>query len=358
MSPTPLSDGPSAPGALPPGQRILIVRTSALGDVIHTLPVLSALRSACPDATIGWVVESHFAAVLEDHPGIDTIIPVRLRPWRKKPWDRQVRQEIGVARSALRAFRADVALDLMGNHKGGLIARLSGARRVIGARRADRREGSSAVWIGEQVATPGRHAVDQYLDLLAPLGIAVDEPHFGGEHLLPNPPSEALDFLARIEKPFVAIQAGAGWANKTYPPERWGAVARALRDDPGIESWVPIAPGEEDLAERIVAASDGAARSVDARAFSFLAALLRRASLVLGGDTGPIHMAHALDTPVLCLIGPTDPLRNGPYRRPEQVLFKPLPCSYCYKRFDEPKACLLAFDPETVARQARRLLAD
>lgn len=336
--------------------KILVVRTSAMGDIIHSLPVLSALRRALPEAQIGWVVEKHFTALLELHPWVDEIFPVRLRPWRRRPLSVEVRREAGAALRRMRAFDADVALDLMGNHKGALVARLSGARRVIGARRADRREGSSALWIHQGVPTPGRHAVDRYLDLLAPFGIEPGPADFAGRHLLPQPTPEAEAFLARQKEPYVVIQAGAGWANKTYPAERWGAVARALREDPGVRVYVPLAPGEEPLAEAVVTASQGAARTVDARAFGFLAALLRHSRLVLGGDTGPIHMARAFDTPVLCLIGPTDPERNGPYGRNDQVLFEPLPCSYCYKRLDEPKACLLAFHPDQVVARARTLL--
>lgn len=336
--------------------KILVVRTSAMGDIIHSLPVLTALRRALPEARIGWVVEQHFSALLDDHPWVDEVFPVRLRPWRRRPFDPGVWREAGSALRRIRAFRADLALDLMGNHKGALVARFSGARRVIGAARADRREGSSALWIHQGVPTPGRHAIDRSLDLLTPLGIAPGPVDFAGQHLLPTPTPEAEDFLARQHRPYVVIQAGAGWANKTYPAERWGAVARALRSDPGVEVYVPLAPGEEHLAQAVVAASDGAARTVDARAFAFLAALLRHSQLVLGGDTGPIHLARALDTPVLCLVGPTDPDRNGPYATPQQVLFEPLPCSFCYKRFDEPKACLLAFHPDRVVAHARKLI--
>ncbi len=306
------------------------------------------------------MVEQVFAPLLEGHPGIDTLVWVRLKPWRKSLHRAETLREIRRARQELRSFRADVALDLMGNHKGGLLARWSGARRTIGAAARHRREPSSVWWLREPVGIApevGPHAVDRGLALLGALGIEPGPADFGAEHILAGPPPEALEFLAAREHPYVVIQAGAGWANKTYPPAWWGKVARRLQRETGFEVWVPIAPGEAHLAREIVESSAGAARAVDAKPFPFLAALLRGSRLVLGGDTGPIHLAHALGVPVLCLVGPTDPTRNGPYGSPHQVLHKTLPCSNCYKRFAEPRACLLNIAPHEVVERAFELLA-
>lgn len=341
---------------------ILIIRTSALGDIVHSLPVLTALRRRLPEARIGWVVEKVFAPLLNDHPWVDDVFEVRMRPWRKRFHHAETRREAGRALAAIRDFRADVAIDLMGNHKGGLLARLSGARRTVGAQRRDRREGSSAVWIGERVPTPSRHAVDRYLDVLSALDMfprTGDDPpaDFSPQHILPRVPESAKTVLEQCPRPFVIIQAGAGWGNKTYPPAWWGAVARGLAEDPGIDVRVPIAPGEEHLAKAIVDASEGAAVAVDAKGFPLLAALLRRSALVLGGDTGPVHLAHALEIPVVCVIGPTDPWRNGPYRDDEGILWKELPCSNCYKRYTEPRECLLGIPPSAVLTRARQRLA-
>jgi heptosyltransferase-1 len=157
--------------------------------------------------------------------------------------------------------------------------------------------------------------------------------------------------------PFAVLHPGAGWGNKVYPPARWGAVARRLERAAGVPTAVAVAPGEEALGAAVAAAASGAARPVAAPDLPTLGALLRRARLVLGGDTGPLHLAHALGTPVLCLLGPTDPERNGPYRAPASALWRRLPCSFCYKRFGEAKACLLALAPEAVAERALALLA-
>jgi heptosyltransferase-1 len=337
-------------------QNILIIRTSALGDIVHALPVLTALKRHFPRARVGWVVEKVFAPLLAGHPQIDQVVEVRMRGWRKSPFSPQTRREIATAHRAIREFGADTAFDLMGNHKSGFLARMSGARRRVGAAKAGRREPSSAVWINEPVPVQGRHAVDRGLSLLAAFGIVPEAADFGPEHILSDVPAAAHSFLEGRERPYVLIQAGAGWPNKTYPSAWWGQVAREIVQRTGHEVWVPIAPGEEHLAQAIVDHSGGLAQAVDAGPFAVLAALLRHSKLVLGGDTGPIHLAHALGVPVLCLIGPTDPERNGPYGTPEQVLWKRLPCSCCYKRFSNPRACLLAIAPGEVVERACDLL--
>jgi len=351
--------GQSFPRIEGPPLNVLIIRTSAMGDVVHCLPALTALRRALPRARIGWVVEKAFAPLLADHPDLDEVIVVRTREWRRELFSATARREIAGARRAMRRFAPDVALDLMGNHKGGGLAFASGARRVLGAARAFRREASSSLWIKEPVDAPGRHAVDRALAVAAAVDPAVGSGpvDFGGEKVLTREPEAARAFLAERSRPFVTLQAGAGWGNKTYPAAWWGEVARRILEQTSMPAWVPIAPGEEGLAREVAAASDGAARTVDATAFGFLAALLRASRLLLGGDTGPLHLAHALGTPVLCLIGPTDPERNGPYGAADRVLWKRLPCSCCYKRYAEPRACLLNLAPTEVAARAVELLS-
>jgi lipopolysaccharide heptosyltransferase I len=336
--------------------RVLILRTSALGDVVHCLPVLTALRRHLPEARLGWVVEEALAPVVAGHPDLDEVIVARLRPWRRRPFAAETRREIRAFLAALRRFAPDVALDLMGNHKAGILALLSGSPRRIGPGRHQRREPSSALWISEAVETSAVHAVDRALAVARVLGLPSEPADFGGDRLFPRVPEAAERLFAAHPKPYVLIQPGAGWGNKTWPPERWGEVARRLQRVAGLASWVAVAPGEEDLARRAAAASGGAAREVEAFDLGTLAALLRRARLVLGGDTGPTHLAHALGTPVLAVLGPTDPARHGPYGAPERALAVRLPCSFCYKRLGEAKACLLAVSPRAVTERALAIL--
>lgn len=337
--------------------RILLVRTSALGDIVHALPVLTALRRHLPKARIGWVVEEPFVPLLARHPDLDLLLPVRLRTWRKRPFHPRTLKEIGRFLMDLNEFSADVVLDLMGNHKAGVLAAMTLADRRIGLARAFRREPSSAMWLTEWVQPEGPHAVDRMLVLLDALGIPREPPEFDGEKLDLDPPLEAAEFFERSPEPRLLIHPGAGWANKRYPPERWGEVARALAENPGYRSWIAAGPGEESLAQEVAAASRGTAEAVSAFSLGFFAELARRAPLVLGGDTGPVHLAHALGRSVLCVLGPTGPERNGPWGEPERSIYKRLSCSFCHRRFDESKGCLLSLETSAVIERAQWLIA-
>jgi heptosyltransferase-1 len=335
--------------------RVLLVRTSSLGDVVHCLPVLTALKRHRPQARIGWVVEEAIQPLLAGHPDLDQVVAVRSRSWRRRPLAPATAREVGAFLEALDRFAPDVVLDLMGNHKAGVIAALTQADRRLGLAWRHRREPSSAVWISDPVtlpAGPPPHAVDRALALLGPLGVPPAPVDFGGERLLREVPRAADDFLAARPGPGILIHPGAAWGSKRYPPERWGEVARRLRAAVGPPLWIAAGPGEQALADAVGAASDGAAEAVAAPSLAFLAALLRHSRLVLGGDTGPVHLAHALGVPVLCLMGPTDPARHGPYGDPEAALWRRLPCSFCYRRYDETKACLLEIPVRAVVERA------
>src|SRR3954468_23313966 len=224
--------------------RVLIVRTSALGDVVHALPVLTALRRQLPEARIGWVVEEGMAPLLAGHPDLDELLVVRLRQWRQV--SRRGLGELGGFVSELRRFAADVALDLMGNYKAGAISRLSGARTRIGFARPHRREPSSAVFINRPVVPRGVHAVDRMLSLLDALGLPPEPADFGPEKLFREEPPAVREIPEGT--PFVLLHPGAGWANKRYPPAWWGEAARQLHAITGVPTWVAVAPGGEDLA--------------------------------------------------------------------------------------------------------------
>jgi heptosyltransferase-1 len=203
------------------------------------------------------------------------------------------------------------------------------------------------------VEPTGDHAVERALSLLAGLDLPREPADFGGEKL----------FAGASPWPdcgFVLIHPGAGWGNKVYPPGRWGEVARRLRAD-GLAVKVATAPAEQALAAEVERTSGGAAEPVAAPDLPTLGRLLRSAALVLAGDTGPLHLAHALGTPVLALMGPTDPRTHGPYgdleRGGRRSLAVVLPCSFCHKRFDATRACLLAIEPRAVAERALEVLA-
>jgi heptosyltransferase-1 len=333
--------------------RILIVRTSAMGDVVHALPVLTALRRHLPEAKIGWVVEESMAPLLQGHPDLDELLVVRLRPWRRS-LAAQTFRETRSFLSDLNRFAPDAVLDLMGNHKAGAISALTLADRRIGFARTSRREPSSAIWISQPVVPRGTHAVDRMLSLLDALDLPAEPADFGPEKLF----RESVARPATAADPYVLLHPGAGWANKRYPPAWWGEAARRLHAAAGVPTWVAVARGEEDLAAGVQAAGGEAVRLVPAPDLPTLAPFLRGARLMMGGDSGPTHLAHALGTPVLMVMGPTDPQASGPYGASERALFRRLPCSFCYQRFAETKACLLEVPPRLVAERAAEMLRD
>jgi heptosyltransferase-1 len=336
--------------------RILLLRTSALGDVVHVLPVLTALRRHLPEGKLGWVVEERVAPVLAGHPDLNELLVVRLDAWRRRPFSRRTLRELGGFVSALDRFAPEVVLDLMGNHKAGVIAALTLSDHRIGFARRHRREPSSAVWINQGVVPRGTHAVDRALSLLDALGLPREPPDFGGEKLFREEPEAAQEIFASRPGPYVLLHPGAGWANKVYPPAWWGRAARRLHEATGLPTWVAAARGEERLAAGVEAEGGEAVQVVPAPDLPTLAALIRRARLMLGGDSGPTHLARALGTPVLMVLGPTDPARHGPYGAPENAVFRRLPCSFCYKRLSEAKACLLEVPPERVVERALEIL--
>ena len=335
--------------------KILIVRTSALGDVVHSRPIVTALRDQFPKAKLGWVVEDLFAPLISDHPGLDAVFPVRLRSWRRSWGQRKTRREAGRALRAIRSFGATVAIDLMGNHKGGFLTFLSGAQVRIGAAMKDRREPASQLWINYATPLVGKHSVDRTLSLLSQLGIVSSQADFATKGLLLSPPEEALTFRAKNPQPYVLIQPAAGWGNKQYPAALWAQVAKGLAKE-GHRVHVLAGPGELDLAQKIIDLSNEAVGLAASPGMPFLVAMLRNAQLVLGGDTGPLHLAHALGTPVLAVMGPTDPERHGPYGLSHRTVVHKLPCSFCSKRLATSRNCLTLIPATTVLKAAKSAL--
>jgi heptosyltransferase-1 len=284
----------------PSSPRILIVRLSALGDVIHGLPVACALRQAMPEATIGWVVEGRNADLIEGHPAIDHIIRAP-RGWLKSPF------AIFDLRRRLRALNFDVAVDLQCLTKSAIAAWLSGAKRRIGKAGIHGRELSK--WFhNELVEVGGEHVIDHYLETLKPLGIVEPRVRFD----LPEQDEDGAmaEQLMRshrmVPRRFAVLNPGAGWNSKIWPPERYGEVARRLMADFGMPSLaVWGVPSEQPLAEAIVASSKGAAKLAPPTTVAELASLCRRAALFIGSDTGPMHLAVAVGTPTISMHGPS-----------------------------------------------------
>ncbi|MEN6406542.1 MAG: glycosyltransferase family 9 protein [Thermoguttaceae bacterium] len=287
--------------------RILIVRLSAIGDVIQSMPIACALRERFPDAFLTWIVEQRSAELLQNHPALDEVLTVP-RGWLKSP------KTLWRLRRQLRGRRFDIALEAQGLTKAAILARLSGAPRRLGFGPPWGRELSP--WLNtESVDTPGPHIVERNLQLLRPLGIESPTVQFS----VPERPEDAqtaeriLDKF-QVGRGFALINVGAGWPSKLWPMDRYGAVAAHLGAAGGLPTLVLWAgEGERAMAERVVAGSQGHARLAPKTTLSELAALARRARLFLGSDTGPLHLAAAVGTPCVGLYGPWPKDIHGPY---------------------------------------------
>lgn len=320
--------------------RILIVRLSALGDIVHAVPVLAAIRRHDATAQIDWLVEEAYAPVLSLVDGLGQRIIVRSRrgqsPRTNVPGDcpRFTTGAAGYLRAAafLRRQHYDVALDLQGLIKSAVWARASGARRVIGFARDHLREPQAAWLYGERVTPPqSAHVIHKNLALAAHLGA----PTTPISVPLSIEPSPALAEALRRELGdgrYAVINPGAGWPNKRWPNPRFADVARQLRQKYGLPSLVTWGPADRAAADEIVAASEGSAHLAPRTSVSELAEVMRGASLVVAGDTGPLHIAAAVGAPLVGLYGPTWPERNGPWDPADEVVSRAAGCQCHHKR--------------------------
>jgi lipopolysaccharide heptosyltransferase I len=287
--------------------RILIVRLSAVGDAIQTMPVACALRDRFPGALLAWAVQQRTGALLEGHPALDEVIQLPRR-WLKSPG------EVWRLRRRLRNLHFDVAIDVQSLSKSAILAWLSGAKQRIGFGNPCGRE-LSKLFNNDRVDPRATHVVDRYLELLRPLGIESPAVRFDVPERGPDGAwaATAVRQMA-LEGGFAIINPGAGWPSKIWPAERYAAVARHLSERwqlPTLVVWAGQA--ERALAEGIVAQAGAAARVGPPSSLPELAALARRARLFVSADTGPLHLAAAVGTPCVGLFGPWPASRHGPY---------------------------------------------
>jgi lipopolysaccharide heptosyltransferase I len=341
---------------------VLIVRLSAVGDVLHALPAAAALRRARPGALLDWVVEDRAAALLEGHPLLDRVHVFPRRRWREalsRPW-RWPRAAFEVAGFAARllARRYDVALDLQGNLKSGVLAWASGAPRRIGFASAGAREGNG-FFVNVRVAPRARHRVERNAEAAsAVLGTRLSPEPFA----VPVPAAEAarvgaaLSALGLADRPFAVLHPGTSGfgAFKRWPAERFARLAERLAEDRGLAVLVTHGPGEEALAEAVRAAARVPVVPFSPGSLPALAETIRRARAFVSADTGPLHLAAAVGTPLVGLFGPKDATVYGPYGvpadggppRPLAVLVRDdVPCRPCPLRWCPDPVCMTGLTP-------------
>ena len=345
--------------------RLLVVRLGAMGDILHALPAVTALRQMHPRWIIDWVVEPRWSALLsaetggggrdaQTQPVVDRLHFAATKEWRKAPFSGRTIREFWTLRKALMDSRYDVVVDLQGALRSSILGSLTGSRRRIGE--ACPREKAASWFFTDPIVTYGAHVIEQDVELAAAIA---------GDELTPVRPSLPFDPVAEewaeralpsSGRPFVLINPGAGWGAKRWPVERYAGVAKGLIAR-GFQILINTGPGEEPLAAAIlegVGDQAGAVTLLNCRLADLIAAT-RRVALVIAGDTGPLHLACALGRPVVGIYGPTDPSRNGPFGTPFQVLRNP-ESRRDHTRHAAPEAGLLTIAPEDVLRAAEALL--
>jgi len=346
-------------------RRIGLVRLSALGDVVNTLPALTALRRARPDAHIAWIVETAAAGLLEGHPFLDDVIVVNRKEWEASLFrPRRLPGVLGEVRrlaARLRGAELDAVIDFQGNLRSATVAWMTRAPVRVGLGRGHAKE-LSHLLANVVVELPPRplHRVERALGMLRALGLKVAE----SRPLVPSSEAERERVGAFLEEagigsgPFAIIHPGTSrfGSYKQWPLERWAEVARRLAREADLPVVVTRGPGEVEAARTV---ADGAGASVAPElSLKGLGELCRRCRLFLSVDTGPMHLASAVGAPVVALFGPKDPYLYGPYFGPSEIVEKPLECRPCRRRSCDDPECMLAITPSEVVEAARRLLAE
>lgn len=338
--------------------KILIVRLGALGDIVHAVPVAVALRRAYPGARIDWIVGAKHREILDLVPVLDHRVVIS--DGRGGAGALSLPAAIG----QLRRTKYDVALDLQGLMKSAVIARLSGARRVIGFARRHARESAASLFYtdrydpgGPGALDPGdtRHVVTINLGMLTCLGLEPAAPEFRLE--APRSPAVA-DAIAAVGEKFALLNTGAAWPNKRWPAPRLAELASVLNARRGIRSLVLWGPGERALGEEVVAKANGAAILAPQTTIADIAALAAAAAVMVSGDTGPTHIASAMGTPLVGIYGPTRPERNGPLGKDDVSVSRASICQCHHLRQCKlQRMCLLDIDVAEVLDAVERRLA-
>ncbi len=335
-----------------PEPRFLVVRLGSLGDIVHTFPAVAGLRESFPGAEIIWLTHPRWKTLVESSKLATDIWETETRSYRS------LREIIG----RIRKKHFTIALDYQGLWKSAALPFFGGVSRRIGFSSQTIREFGVPVLYTDRVRCTQPHIADQNGELSLRAGA-----HNGVAHVALSVPSIQEVFVLQllrglpIER-YVVLSPAGGWRSKCWPPDRYGALCQKIRGTLGLRCVLNYGPGEEDLVSAVKAASGEADPIAYNGSLGQLMALLRNAVCVVGGDTGPLHLAVALGTPAVAIFGPTDPARNGPYRRgdgsynasPIDIVLRSPQAATTYKRGDQAAPSILEIDVDTVFDAVRR----
>ncbi len=329
---------------------ILIVKLSAIGDVIHTLPSLSALRRLYPEAHITWVVEESAADLVINHPYLNSVLVSRRKSWSRDLIRGQVRGPLSEVKNFIKILRQrnyDLVIDFHGLFKSSVIVYLSRGKRKLGY---DSWQELSGLFLNEKIPEDrNKHAVDRYLDFPRYLGAEIDKVEF----TLPSD-NKAKEKVLRLlrkrkleDKNFVAINPIALWETKLWSNEKFACLADLINNKLSLK--VVFTGSEEKSIKEITSLMNTEYVNFGGKTTLLdLAYLYKKACMVITTDSGPMHLAAAVGTPVVALFGPTDPARTGPYGAGHTIVRTGLSCSPCFLKKCSTKQCMQDISPEQV----------
>lgn len=319
-----------------PRPRFLVIRLSSIGDIVHALPAVAALGQRFPQADIWWAVESRYASLLEGNPFVQRVVMLDTLGWRTNLASAKTIEEVVRSLAALREPTFETAIDFQGLFKSAFIAWLSRSRDRLGFAENSLREPLAAAFYTERVAVRGRkHAIEENLALVERLGVL----HLESDQWqfpLPRKASDEQYVDERLRacggEEFIVINPGGGWITKRWAPANYAELIKLIRLGRHPEAgWRILLTGSRDEEGLIREILDGAGSPGASYLPSNLTqwiALARRSKLFVGGDTGPLHLAAAVGTPIVAIYGPTDPARNGPFSAADIALSHPGPINH------------------------------
>jgi heptosyltransferase I len=314
--------------------KILIIRLSSLGDMLHALPAAHSLRDAFPEAQIDWLVESRFAFLLGAVEGISRIIPIDTRTVRSNMLQRRSWRLLWEPLRRVRGAGYDIVIDCQGLLKTAWMSVISGAAIRIGFSRELVRERPAQWFYNRTVEKPSLPVHVASLNLLLAEKAGARLMQLTSCLKARDADVDAVTCrLARAQlSRFVVINPGGGWPTKRWSPGRYGDLAEQIQTELNLPVVVVTGPGEESMYREIAGRCHGRPPVHFDLSFLELIPLFERAKLVVSGDTGPLHLACAVGTPVVAIMGPTSPIRNGPWSPEDKTVAHTLPCSFCYGR--------------------------
>ncbi len=330
-------------------KKILIVKPSSLGDVVHSLPFLNAVSHCFPESEIHWVIASGLEGLLEGNPMVSRVIVINKDIWKKISHAADTVLDVKRLFREIRKERYDLAIDLQGLLRSGLITIASGAPVRIGF--AEAREGSRFFYTDRVKGGRDLHAVDRYLKIAAAMGCETDKvafplPFFNSKG------SWVRSFMNDLSE-YVVLVPGARWKTKVWPAENFGRVASMIP----VRSVVVGSSADKGFADEIVSSSGGKAVSVVGKTtFPELIEIMRGCRLAVSNDSGPMHIAAAVGVPVIAIFGPTSPQRTGPYGKSHLIVQSGAACSPCFKKKCADLKCMKNVTPEEVGKRVREVL--